>query len=194
MSTEKVGRRLYATGNTYAVKDQLKSLGCHWDPDRRQWWISPAKAKELEAILDAPAQPPKPEDSASWRLVGKARYRGKVYYCRWVGRKKDGDYAAHLCTLDGKVDFWAVCAEPHERTHDGNGDVAVIVKMYSPREYRGQITYTTLGSIRSFIEREQENRKSGGAVCAECGTSGDLVIDTEDGLPKHRRCCDMPPS
>jgi hypothetical protein len=32
-----------------------------------------------------------------------------------------------------------------------------------------------------------------GNVCAECGKGGSLVSDLEDGLMKHRRCCDIEP-
>lgn len=30
-------------------------------------------------------------------------------------------------------------------------------------------------------------------VCAECGRPGPLVADLEDGLLKHRNCCDIAP-
>ena len=33
----------------------------------------------------------------------------------------------------------------------------------------------------------------GGHVCAECGRPGYLVADLEDGLMKHRQCCDIEP-
>ncbi len=35
--------------------------------------------------------------------------------------------------------------------------------------------------------------RSQGRACAECGKSGALVADLEDGLFKHYRCCDIPP-
>ena len=37
------------------------------------------------------------------------------------------------------------------------------------------------------------SRRSGGNACAECGKSGYLVRDMEDGMLKHRHCCDMEP-
>jgi len=39
------------------------------------------------------------------------------------------------------------------------------------------------------------NRASGRgrATCAECGRPGELVSDLEDGMMKHRRCCDIEP-
>lgn len=36
--------------------------------------------------------------------------------------------------------------------------------------------------------------RRGGNVCAECGRGGSLVADLEDGMMKHRNCCDIPPS
>jgi hypothetical protein len=194
--TEKVGARVYVTGNSYPIRDRLKRAGCRWDPDRRQWWIGSSKAKELEQIVKcsvpADSSEKKTEDPDTIRLVGKARYKGKTFYCRWVGHTRKGDYMAHLCSLDGKLDFWALCAQPHETQHDGLGEIAVITKMYQAREYRGRAEYTTLGSIQRFVERERKNREEGGEVCAECGRSGELIEDLEDGLRKHRHCCDMP--
>jgi hypothetical protein len=48
---EKVGSRLYAANAPFAAKDQLKRLGCHWDGNRRQWWIGAAKRGPLEALV-----------------------------------------------------------------------------------------------------------------------------------------------
>lgn len=38
------------------------------------------------------------------------------------------------------------------------------------------------------------SRSRSGAACAECGKRGELVQDLEDGLMKHRRCCDIEPA
>ena len=35
--------------------------------------------------------------------------------------------------------------------------------------------------------------RNGGNVCAECGRSGALVRDLEDGQLKHYNCCDIAP-
>ena len=45
------------------------------------------------------------------------------------------------------------------------------------------------GSDSGSAQNNQGNRP----VCAECGKGGSLVADLEDGLMKHRRCCDLPP-
>lgn len=48
---EAVGARLYAVDAPFAGKDKLKAIGCHWDGDRRQWWIGAKKADELERVV-----------------------------------------------------------------------------------------------------------------------------------------------
>lgn len=40
VTIEKQGRRYYLVGNTYPVKDALRSAGAHWDRDRGAWWTS----------------------------------------------------------------------------------------------------------------------------------------------------------
>ena len=190
-------RRIYVqTRYGEPVVGQLKALGAHWDAEARAWWLGAAKRADVEALLaDAAAGQegePAQEDPHTVRLVGKARYKGRDYYCRWVGQTKSGEHLCRLVSLDHAVDFWADCARPGESC-DGNGELAVLTKTYPVREYRGRQQYTTLGSIRDFLVREKSNRERGGAVCAECGKSGDLVTDLEDGLLKHYRCCDIPP-
>ena len=45
------------TGNTYPVKDALKSLGAKWNADEKAWMISSAKADEARKIVEgAPEQ------------------------------------------------------------------------------------------------------------------------------------------
>ncbi len=195
IATEKVGTRVYVTGNSYAVKDQLKSAGCHWDGDRRQWWIGAVKADLIATIVgqisSQPVAPAQPADTDSIRLVGKAKYKGKMYYARWIGYTKAGDYKVHLTILDAAIDFWAKCAQPHEQV-DGNGDVATIIKTYQVREYRGHEEHTTLGSIRRFIDGQKTAEKKNLDACAECGKRGHLHHDLEDGMMKCYNCCDIP--
>lgn len=187
IGTEKIGARVYITGDTYSIKAKLKEIGCHWDGDRRQWWIGAAKAPLIDGVIERSAdEPPPKEDLDSAKVYAKVEYKGRNYY--QLARSRDG-LKRRLVSLDGKVDFW------------GDDGECRVVKEYHPREaFRGygrggrQTEYTTLGSIRRFVEREGRNRAAGGAVCAECGTSGELIRDLEDGLMKHRRCCDIPES
>ena len=51
----KTGRRFYAQGFPFALKDKLKALGCSWDADARAWWTGKADvAKQMQALLAAP--------------------------------------------------------------------------------------------------------------------------------------------
>lgn len=158
-------RRVYVkTPFGHPVVAKLKSLGAHWDGERKQWWLGSGKKSEVEALLASPANdayaPNPAEDTDKITVVGKAKYKGKTYYVRWVGETKSGEYKARLVTLDAKIDFWAKCARPHERHVDGSGDVAAIVKTYPAREERGaygrptgRMVQQTLGGIRRFIEQ-----------------------------------------
>jgi hypothetical protein len=174
-------------GRYLRPQGRLEALGGHWDGDRRAWWVGAAKASEAEALVarlaavpwPAPGAPRPAEDPDSIRLTGKGRYKGRVYYAGAITR--DGTRVRLLTLPDasGKyLDFWVPCSE---------------VKRYQPREYRGRIEYTTLGSIARFLAREQRARPAGEPVCAECGKSGELVADLEDGQLEHRRCCDIEP-
>lgn len=53
------------------------------------------------------------------------------------------------------------------------------------------VTLVTVTSVEE--EGGGSGSGSGRRVCADCGRSGKLVQDMEDGLYKHYRCCDMPP-
>jgi hypothetical protein len=39
------------TGNTYPVKDQLKSLGARWNPERKAWMVPADKADAARKIV-----------------------------------------------------------------------------------------------------------------------------------------------
>lgn len=184
---EKVGRRFYLCGNTYAIKNELRDAGCTWDPARKQWWTG---KKDVAARFSGEIKPveksaeEKKADLSDKNCHGQVEYKGRKYYV--VGRS-DRTGKLHLTVLDCSIEFWADESDCRW------------VKHYTPKTRwagygRGNIeVYQTVGGIRNFIERERDNRKAGGAVCAECGCSGELVRDMEDGLMKHRRCCDMEP-
>lgn len=51
---ETVGQRVYVMGDTYAIRGAIKSVGGHWDAERKAWWIGAAKREVLtEAIVAA---------------------------------------------------------------------------------------------------------------------------------------------
>lgn len=184
ISLEKTGTRIYLVGDTFAAKDAIKSIGGHWDGDRRAWWVGSAKADEAAKLVESLGTSStvatgerKPQDPSDIRLTGKGRYKGREYYAGSITR--DGS-KVRLLTLpgeDGKfLDFWALCSEVEQ------------TKTYSPREYRGRMEYTTLGSIASFVRRARREEKqlaSGEIPAGYC-------VDLEDGLVKRRSECDMP--
>lgn len=153
ITTEKVGTRVYVTGNTYAVKSQLKSAGCHWDGHRKQWWIGATKASDISTIVSglADSEPPK-QSLADSRVYGKVEYKGRPYYVIAIGEQRH-----RLTVLDGSIDFWADMMK------------CTWTKRYEPTEYRGRVEYKTLGSIQRFVER-QSNPDTARVQCFECGS------------------------
>lgn len=190
MSILTVGSRLYVAGNTYAIKDQLKAIGCHWDADRKQWWIGKAKAAELAKIVDRNSGSTSQDSSSSGYVAptadelskkpctGKVEYKGRTYYV--VGESKTGKLL--LTVLDCSISFWA------------EQSVCRWVKRYETRTQfqgysRGNVeVHQTVGSIRRFIEqskRDDQELASGRIPAGYC-------VDLEDGCVKRRSECDMP--
>lgn len=195
LTTEKVGKRIYVIGDTYPIKDKLKNEGAHWDNDRKAWWIGAGKESAIQHIINPPVGStpvaPVEKNLDDLRVVGKANYKGRTYYALWYGySEKYNGFRAHLSSLDNKIDFWC------DASPNGQGDdslMAVIVKTYASREYRGRTEYTTLGSLKRFIEGQKSSESKGLEACAECGKrSGDLHLDLEDGMMKCYSCCDIP--
>jgi hypothetical protein len=100
VACEVAGSRVYVTGNTYPIKDQLRSAGCHWDGDRRQWWIGKAKAAAVQAVIAGlsatspqaagESVPPakQAEDPAQIKILGKAKYKGRVQHQTLAGMQR----------------------------------------------------------------------------------------------------------
>lgn len=188
ITIQKQGQRLYLIGDTFPIKDRIKAIGGHWDADKRAWWLGTAKESEARQLVDGVAsttttttERPK-QNPDEIRVYGKGEYKGRTYF---LGAQTRDGTRRRLLTLPNKngefLDFWA------------DTSAVCVVKTYQPREYRGRVEYQTLGSLARFISKEKRNRDEGGAVCAECGRSGELVADLEDGMLKHYRCCDIPP-
>lgn len=192
ITLEKVGQRVYLVGDTFAVKAQIKSMGGHWDGERRAWWVGAKKATEAEALVAAltPAagSPPAPrvkQDPNDIRLTGKGRYKGREYFAGSITR--DGLKVRLLTLPDAKgdyLDFWAPCSEVEQ------------TKEYRPRErtFRGrtETSYTTLGGIAKFVAEQRRAEAAGEPACVACGKRGELIRDLEDGGMKCYGCCDMP--
>lgn len=90
-----------------------------------------------------------------------ATYKGKTYRLLFLGDTKFGR-RAKLGFQDGSKEFWVPAAEV-----EASGGAATPARTYTG------------------------NRSRDGAKCAACGRGGPLVQDLEDGLMKHKRCCDM---
>lgn len=107
LTIEQSGRRLYVAGNSFPIKDQLKSIGCKWDGETKQWWIGTAKRAELEAVINN-AGTTQEQAAESVMVTGRATYKGKSYYVVWDGNsRKTGEYCCKLCFRDGSKEFWA---------------------------------------------------------------------------------------
>lgn len=169
------GRRIYVAGNSFPIKDAIKSAGGHWDGGRKQWWIGAGKKEEIERAISATEAPvtqdgerAKETASDETQIRGKATYKGKTYFMMCESR--DGE-SAKLTTLDGKIVFWAKRENGME-----------VIKRYEAREERGnygrgtgRYRFQTLGSIRSFIAnkrgaaRENHGFEAETKQCWECG-------------------------
>ena len=137
---EKVGRRYYVTGNTYAIKDQLRSKGCKWDPDRKQWWTGKKDvADKIEGLQVQRSE----KTGDDLEVIGRAEYKGRTYYVVWQGPTKLG-HGWKLAFSDGSKVFWA---------KSENGE---------PRWAKRYAEAKTIGSLRQFAEAkkvERENEK-----------------------------------
>jgi len=156
---ETIGQRIYVAGNTYPIKDSLKSAGCHWDGDRRQWWIGATQKAKLEALVTS-AQPKK-EDVSDREIYSQREYKGRKYY--EVGASSG---RVRLASLDGSLDFWV------------DHSAARVIKTYEARSRfagysRGTVTERqTLGGLRRFVAGQNKVRGTGAQriQCMECDT------------------------
>ncbi len=144
MTITREGRRYYIEGDTYSIRDQLRSAGCHWDAGRKAWWTGDRATAERFASVSPEKK--KNENPGEIELVGKAKYKGHTYYIRWMGTTSRGTQAARLVSLDGSLDFWADLTQ------------ISIVKRYGDD--------VTLGSLRRYIERQNQKRSAPPAAAA----------------------------
>ncbi len=109
------GRRAYVLGDTFAIKDKIKSMGGHWDADRRAWWLAANQKDKLDAIIGARQAVTQQQAQAGMTdrdmIAGKAEYKGKTYLLLWEGTTSRGTQAAKLAFRDGSKTFWADAAE-----------------------------------------------------------------------------------
>ena len=86
---------------------------------------------------------------------------------------------------------WGIRAEGTVRA----GETVTVRKKDGPTktETVGKVLWEGEGVTLASIGSSNTGKSRGGAVCAECGKGGALVADLEDGMMKHRRCCDIEP-
>jgi hypothetical protein len=90
ISTQRVGRRTYFTGNTFDVKDKLRAAGAHWDGEKKGWWMgSDEEAVALATKLNsvpAPTYATFTKVGEDWGIRGKGLEVGMTV----TVKKKDG--------------------------------------------------------------------------------------------------------
>jgi hypothetical protein len=145
MSTTTEGRRVYVAGDTYAWRDRLRSAGCHWDGDRKQWWIGVGKVAAIAGIVaqatstteDPTSRSDTPDQNA--RVKARASYKGQNYYV--LAETRDGGKRL-LAARNGQFQFWAATG------------VTTIVKAYGRHDDRTHRTeYPTLGGLMAKAAR-----------------------------------------
>lgn len=188
ISIQSEGRRHYLIGNTYPIKDKLRSAGAKWDADRKAWWTGKkelaeqlagsAAATTAAAVSgDRPASEAPGEDAT---VAGRAEYKGKTYYIagrvdrgrtHWDDRvaaveSRDGSRVL-LYFRDGSRSFWAAASELR------------VLKSYSKpttiaglREYAEQAKTHGTDECRCSCHRERNAGAPGSTLydgCDRCG-------------------------
>ena len=80
------------TGNTYPVKDQLKSLGGRWNADRKAWMVPADKAAEAQALVVGATGTKK-----------SSGFRPRSNCCADCGAASQGYYRCRGCNVERKV-------------------------------------------------------------------------------------------
>ena len=39
------------TGKTYGYREQLKAIGCHWNPSKKEWYINPQAPDDIRDVF-----------------------------------------------------------------------------------------------------------------------------------------------
>lgn len=172
LGTETIGQRIYLTGNTYAVKDALKAAGCHWDGERRQWWIGAAKREKIANLIAQPL--PVAQDVEASRLehdrnniLGRAEYDDHSYYLVGRGENERGAWV-RLMFRDGSKTFFKPATE------------VTITKTYQRPQ--------TLKGLQEYAERLKREQETG--VC-ECWCHSSYHCTCDSGFCSfHHDGCD----
>ena len=92
--------RIYLVGDTFPAKDQIKSIGGHWDAERRAWWVGKGKLADAENICRTAPAP-------QARVEGKCSDCGKAckppYALCWdCKQRRDARAGTRRCTTCGR--------------------------------------------------------------------------------------------
>ena len=81
------------SGNTYQVKDQLKSLGGRWDSAARGWRVPAEKGDAARALVSAPTPAAKPvfHSRLVCRSCGQSGTRGNYPFSTMPGSGRCDD-------------------------------------------------------------------------------------------------------
>jgi hypothetical protein len=157
------GSRIYLRGDTYPVKDRIKSMGGHWDPDERAWWVGKAKLSDAQAFCGSgqgSTTTTVQSDTVTDETVirGKATYKGRAgYLVLWTGTTSRGE-AVKLAFRDGSKVFWADRAEVQ------------IDKTYQDHDWRGRREPgMTFGRLNRLAAQYKQARANGIEPCDKCG-------------------------
>jgi hypothetical protein len=180
ITIDQQGRRFYLRGNTFPIKDRLRTAGCKWDADAKCWYTGKRELAEQLAGQPEESAPHVEEASAQTDQKGlgdeaivaaRATYKGHTYYVagrldrgrtHWDDRvsavtTRDG-VKTMLYSRDGKLQFWAA------------RDLVSVTKSYDKPQ--------TIGKLRRFAEQAKEARAQGNEdgiaegqryECEECG-------------------------
>ena len=180
ITIDQQGRRFYLRGNTFPIKDRLRTAGCKWDADAKCWYTGKRELAEQLAGQPEQSAPQVEEVSAQTDQKGpgdeaivaaRATYKGHTYYVagrvdrgrtHWDDRvsavaTRDGAKLL-LYSRDGKLQFWAA------------RDLVSVTKSYDKPQ--------TIGKLRRFAEKAKEARAQGNEdgiaegqryECEECG-------------------------
>lgn len=73
------------SGNTYPVKDKIKTLGGRWDADRKAWMVPASNAEAARALVPAYKPAPNHTHAAAFSQAGHDAHGPGTYECEDCG-------------------------------------------------------------------------------------------------------------
>jgi hypothetical protein len=190
--------RIYFVGDTFAHKEKLRSAGCHWDGERKAWWIGKAKAEKARKLIESLNSPTMEATPESRKYTAELELRDDTPAgivadkLLDLGRQKESEVVSRSQPLAnpnsvevvGKATYKGRSYYIGGQSRDGE-----FVKLFTLPNEQGYylafwaksdlVTVTktynrcqnqTLGSIARFIEQQKKNRGTGSerVQCPEC--------------------------